>query len=94
MFTPFQNFADLCLKNYSFFLISRLPLKNHPFLRGSGYQRDISFDREWGDRAVGMLKWFSLTAQLVCCVSMKITAAVPTFSLILGVHLVMVTLKL
>ena len=48
MFTLYQNFAALYLKNYPFFLISRLPLKNYPFLRESGYERGIRFDRELG----------------------------------------------
>ena len=48
MFTLFQNFADLCLKKLRFFLDfanSRLPLKDNPIFRESGYERATRFAR-------------------------------------------------
>ena len=54
-FTIFQNFADSCLQNDPFFLISRTRAshwKNTPFFRENGYGRGIGFGREcvcvWG----------------------------------------------
>ena len=55
MFTLFQNFADLCLKDYPLFLDfanSPLPLTKYPFLRNSGYEHCIRFDRKCGVGAV------------------------------------------
>ena len=46
--TIFQNFADPCLQNDPFFLISRIRAthwKNAPF-RENGYEHDIRFGRE------------------------------------------------
>ena len=51
MFTLFQNFADLCLKKLRFFLDfanSRLPLKDNPIFRESGYERATRFARMGG----------------------------------------------
>ena len=50
VFILFYNFADLCLKNYPFFLISRQTLQNYPLLPESGYERGLRFDREWRGR--------------------------------------------
>ena len=46
---PFSKFRRLMTEKLPPFLDfanSRLPLKNYPFLRESGYERGIRFDRE------------------------------------------------
>ena len=55
MFTLFRNFADLCLKNYPFFLISRLPLKTYPLFLKMGAIMDVRFGRDcWWWARVGV----------------------------------------
>ena len=47
-FSQFRRFMPEKLPLFQNFANSRLPLKNYPFLRESGYERGIRFDREWG----------------------------------------------
>ena len=43
---PFiQNFADLCQKNYAFFLISNPLCKNTTFIETMGTRMDVRFAR-------------------------------------------------
>ena len=67
MFTSFQHFADLCLKNYPFLSNSRLRLKNCPFFRESGYDRGVRFGRELGAgdyRPKLAAKWLNFSANI------------------------------
>ena len=47
-FSKFRRFMSEKLPLFLDFANSRLPLKKNPFLRESGYERGIGFDREWG----------------------------------------------
>ena len=53
--SKFCRFMPEKLPLFLDFANSRLPLKNYPFLRESGYERGIRFDRKrgWGGRVQG-----------------------------------------